>query len=212
MAPPEPDLERARALIALAPWKFAKTYADDAPHSYAVRAKYVAAGGSHDEFNWLVQHIRDAGWNGRWRHMRGRYLTVDEHQYWTMGWPVEQTLILNRADRRDPRSRAIPCGELRPCAAMTKKGEPCCNMAEFPRRLCPIHNRYPHLSEPELVRQLELFSQDWWEKDDQEDENTMTTFAVIYAAKSTEDKHGSIPTQLEDCRALAERHGWESSA
>jgi DNA invertase Pin-like site-specific DNA recombinase len=32
--------------------------------------------------------------------------------------------------------------------------------------------------------------------------------AVIYAAKSTEDKHGSIPTQLEDCRALAKREGW----
>ncbi|MBO9533939.1 MAG: recombinase family protein [Solirubrobacteraceae bacterium] len=32
---------------------------------------------------------------------------------------------------------------------------------------------------------------------------------VIYAAKSTEDRHGSIPTQIEDCRALAERSGWE---
>lgn len=27
--------------------------------------------------------------------------------------------------------------------------------------------------------------------------------AIIYAAKSTEDKLGSIPTQLADCRALA---------
>ena len=33
--------------------------------------------------------------------------------------------------------------------------------------------------------------------------------AVLYAAKSTADTHGSIPTQLEDCRALAEREGWE---
>jgi DNA invertase Pin-like site-specific DNA recombinase len=33
--------------------------------------------------------------------------------------------------------------------------------------------------------------------------------AVIYAAKSTEDKHGSIPTQLDDCRVMAERQGWE---
>ena len=33
--------------------------------------------------------------------------------------------------------------------------------------------------------------------------------AVIYAAKSTEDKHGSIETQLADCRDLAERQGWE---
>src|SRR5436190_367547 len=35
------------------------------------------------------------------------------------------------------------------------------------------------------------------------------TPAVLYAAKSTEDKHGSILTQLEDCRALAEREGCE---
>lgn len=33
--------------------------------------------------------------------------------------------------------------------------------------------------------------------------------AVVYAAKSTEDTHGSIPTQIEDARALAERNGWE---
>jgi DNA invertase Pin-like site-specific DNA recombinase len=35
------------------------------------------------------------------------------------------------------------------------------------------------------------------------------TMAVIYAAKSTEDRHGSIPTQLADCRALAERERLE---
>src|SRR6266571_3857650 len=33
--------------------------------------------------------------------------------------------------------------------------------------------------------------------------------AVIYAAKSTDDKHGSIPTQLADCRAMANRERWE---
>ncbi|MDX6727005.1 MAG: site-specific recombinase [Baekduia sp.] len=32
--------------------------------------------------------------------------------------------------------------------------------------------------------------------------------AVIYAAKSTADVHGSIPTQIADCRRLAEREGW----
>ena len=35
------------------------------------------------------------------------------------------------------------------------------------------------------------------------------TPAVVYAAKSTEDKYGSIPTQIEDCRTMAEREGWE---
>jgi site-specific DNA recombinase len=33
--------------------------------------------------------------------------------------------------------------------------------------------------------------------------------AILYAAKSTEDIHGSIPTQLEDGRKLAEREGLE---
>src|SRR4051812_34933719 len=35
------------------------------------------------------------------------------------------------------------------------------------------------------------------------------TPAVLYAAKSDEDVHGSIPTQLADGRALAEREGFE---
>ena len=32
--------------------------------------------------------------------------------------------------------------------------------------------------------------------------------AIVYAAKSTEDKHGSIPTQLEQCRQRAQAEGW----
>jgi len=35
-----------------------------------------------------------------------------------------------------------------------------------------------------------------------------TTACVIYAAKSTADEHGSIPTQLERCREHALRQGW----
>jgi DNA invertase Pin-like site-specific DNA recombinase len=34
------------------------------------------------------------------------------------------------------------------------------------------------------------------------------THCVLYAAKSTADVAGSIPTQLEDCRKLAEANGW----
>jgi len=32
--------------------------------------------------------------------------------------------------------------------------------------------------------------------------------AVIYAAKSTEDKKGSIGRQLAQCREMAAREGW----
>ena len=36
--------------------------------------------------------------------------------------------------------------------------------------------------------------------------------AVLYAAKSTQDKHRSIPTQLDDGRAMAAEHGWTACA
>ncbi len=36
----------------------------------------------------------------------------------------------------------------------------------------------------------------------------MITPCVIYAAKSTEDRRGSIPGQLAECRGLAAREGW----
>ncbi len=36
----------------------------------------------------------------------------------------------------------------------------------------------------------------------------MSTPCVIYAAKSTEDRRGSIPGQLAECRAMAAREGW----
>jgi DNA invertase Pin-like site-specific DNA recombinase len=32
--------------------------------------------------------------------------------------------------------------------------------------------------------------------------------AIIYAAKSTDDVHGSIPTQITDCEGMATREGW----
>ena len=37
----------------------------------------------------------------------------------------------------------------------------------------------------------------------------MSGQAILYAAKSTEDIHGSIPTQLEDGQKLAERESLE---
>jgi DNA invertase Pin-like site-specific DNA recombinase len=36
--------------------------------------------------------------------------------------------------------------------------------------------------------------------------------AIAYGAKSTEDKHGSIPTQIEDVRKMAVREGWTIEA
>ncbi len=41
------------------------------------------------------------------------------------------------------------------------------------------------------------------------DPNRPATAAVLYAAKSTKDPRGSIPTQLDDAREMAEREGFE---
>ena len=35
------------------------------------------------------------------------------------------------------------------------------------------------------------------------------TYALVYAAKSTKDKHLSIPEQLDDCREMCEENGWK---
>ena len=39
-------------------------------------------------------------------------------------------------------------------------------------------------------------------------EEQVITPAVIYGAKSTQDRHDSIPTQVEECRQMAEENGW----
>lgn len=41
-----------------------------------------------------------------------------------------------------------------------------------------------------------------------DDRAQISVKAIVYAAKSTADERGSIPTQLGDCRQLAEREGW----
>ena len=46
-------------------------------------------------------------------------------------------------------------------------------------------------------------------KEGQPDAGGSAIPAVIYAAKSTEDRHGSIEDQLRDCRQMADREGWE---
>jgi DNA invertase Pin-like site-specific DNA recombinase len=43
---------------------------------------------------------------------------------------------------------------------------------------------------------------------DRPPEGKAPTPAVIYAAKSTEDRNASIPEQLDDCREMVAENGW----
>lgn len=79
-------------------WIFAKTYANKAPHEYCLR-KYV--NGTDDEFADAVQYIRDEGMKMNYFKSEHIYLFIDDKMYWTMGDPVERTVLINRCNIDD---------------------------------------------------------------------------------------------------------------
>ena len=75
-------------------WTFAKTMAN-IPHWYIVKDRL-----SPDDqilFEEFVQFIRDNGITARFWKYVFPYLRHDGFYYWTMGEPVEETTIINRA-------------------------------------------------------------------------------------------------------------------
>jgi hypothetical protein len=50
-----------------------------------------------DLFSSFVLHIRKHGVTQRYMKKFYKYLTVGEWKYWTMGAPLEDTIIINRA-------------------------------------------------------------------------------------------------------------------
>lgn len=84
--------ERFRSLIQSIPWTFAKTM-PKWPHEYIVRGNSW----SDVDFEDFVAHIRANGEMRRWGPYHHTYLDLDGWSYWTMGAPVVQTKIINRA-------------------------------------------------------------------------------------------------------------------
>jgi hypothetical protein len=82
-------------------WVFAKTM-PNAPHSYVVKSRCS----DPHLFEAFVLQIRRQGYTQFFSGRQYTYLdwtTSDgEHQYWTMGAPLEQTIILNRARKARP--------------------------------------------------------------------------------------------------------------
>lgn len=79
-------------------WRFASTMAET-PHDYVVRGK----GLSEADFEKAVRVIRTFGQPGKFYDMVGIYLTDEDsgHKWWTMGAPLAQTIIINRASTRE---------------------------------------------------------------------------------------------------------------
>jgi len=73
-------------------WKFAKTM-PTIPHWYVVREQCR----NDLEFCRFVMHIRKYGEVRPWHKYRHTYLDIGEYSYWTMGSPIDETIIINRA-------------------------------------------------------------------------------------------------------------------
>ena len=88
--------EEIDAFITGHEWRVAKTMAD-MPHSYVVKAKCRDA----FEFECFVMHIRRHGYRAKFGRTTYTYLDWPVngvvHQFWTMGAPLDITIIINRA-------------------------------------------------------------------------------------------------------------------
>ena len=79
-------------------WTFAKTYAEKAPHEYIIRSKIA---GNDSEFIEAVQYIRDNGIKASFWKKEHIYLYLDGMFYWTMGAPIDETIVINRCSPDD---------------------------------------------------------------------------------------------------------------
>ena len=87
------EWDKLREMIARCKWTFAKTM-PWCPHEYIVRGKCPL---SEEEFLYFIEMQRNYGKVERWGKYITPYLYIDGYKYWTMGAPVEETIVINRA-------------------------------------------------------------------------------------------------------------------
>jgi hypothetical protein len=86
----------ARGFIEQRSWHEASTYRTTAPHEYVVRKWETDEQGGLD-FDRFITLTRRFGFADFYYKVRHIYWAIDEFKYWTMGWPVDETIIINRA-------------------------------------------------------------------------------------------------------------------
>lgn len=86
------DYERLRDFIGRCNWCWATTMMD-VPHEYIARDRCNL---SDEEFLYFVSAQREYGVHERWGKYNLQYMYIDGYKYWTMGWPVIETTIINR--------------------------------------------------------------------------------------------------------------------
>ncbi len=77
------DFEQVARLLHEQQWIFAKTMAHN-PHHYTLRRNWT----NDADFVWTVETIRRHGYRQKYGKAWYTVLDVNDHFYWTMGWPV----------------------------------------------------------------------------------------------------------------------------
>ncbi len=87
-------------------WTYAKTM-PEWPHEYIVRSKV-----DDKLFVESVNHIRAFGYVGSFYKMSITYFDHDGMVYWTMGAPIEETIIINRCKKENSYEERLKNGTL----------------------------------------------------------------------------------------------------
>jgi hypothetical protein len=94
--PTAEESEWASGFIRRRRWQEAVNYRETAPHEYTIR-KWQDSDDATAEFDRFVSLVRTCGYADFYYRIRHIYWAVDDYKYWTMGWPVAQTVVINRA-------------------------------------------------------------------------------------------------------------------
>jgi hypothetical protein len=98
------DAERFADLMARHPFQVATTM-PKAPHEYTLGRRWD----SDADFEWAVQFIRANGYEARFGGRRYTYFDLNGHSYWTIGAPIPETILINRAPTAAPSGLDIEC-------------------------------------------------------------------------------------------------------
>lgn len=87
------DIQKIDEYIDKVYWKEAKSYRDKAPHEYTIRDWRKDLEPTFLEF---VQFIRRTGRQEKFFSRTFTYFYHGKYKYWTMGDPLDVTVVLNR--------------------------------------------------------------------------------------------------------------------
>jgi hypothetical protein len=86
-------------------WQFAKSMAF-IPHWYTVR-EWEDTPEGNETFDNAVLFIRETGYDEAFGRKSYRYLDFNGFKYWTMGNPVNETTVINRAELKHKSQKTL---------------------------------------------------------------------------------------------------------